>query len=142
MNHAGRLFYRRCDFLLQAIKSCQLEHEIVTTLKCSFTFLLDPLLMPQACPVPGCHGLAPCLMPRACPVELHAGRYTNYKSQNWMPRACPVEGSRLLLNSRERENSTGQARGIFNKSEAFYFRSVSASLRTASASDALGASVR
>lgn len=34
---AGRLSFRRCDFLLQEIKTCQPEHKFVTTLKCSFT---------------------------------------------------------------------------------------------------------
>ena len=47
-------------------------------------------------------------------------------------RLCWLEGSVY---------STGQARGIFDM-QSRYFRSDSASLRTASASDALGASVR
>jgi len=28
---------------------------------------LDPLLIPQACTVPGCHGLGPCLNPTDLP---------------------------------------------------------------------------
>jgi len=51
-------------------------------------------------------------MPRACPVEFQAGRYTKLQITKLDATALCRGGSRSQVNSAERENSTGQARGI------------------------------
>src|SRR5688572_3081628 len=51
-------------------------------------------------------------MPRACPVEHHVRRYIDLPQAKLDATALSRGGSRSQLNSRDRENSTGQARGI------------------------------
>ena len=51
-------------------------------------------------------------MPRACPVEPHVRRYKQRTNHSPDATGLPRGASRLLLDSSERDPSTGQARGI------------------------------
>jgi len=86
---------------------------------------------------PGCHGLVPwsftiaanpkakkhsAWMPRACPVELHVWSYiarnvSLHGTSPWHP-----EQYYLLLYSGNRDNSTGQARGISCRTSSWHLQ--------------------